>query len=362
MPSEDHTSAVARALDALAKPREAFDSALALAAEEVRGFLEAHREPGTDGAGRVAAELGALGRSRIDADRLASLVERRETVQAETVHEAERAWSGLSALRQRGPELHVARVPAGEDLTAMVVAALGEAGRAFALARAARFVRNGKAGASPSTADIFPPRFWSSAERTLAPPLVVEVGGRDLRVSGLGDVLEGNQKIVLVVGGPAAPAPLARLIRPGLLVLQTSDPGELVGITDFAGPAVAAVMPEGSASFSHDPRRGPDYASRLRVDVLPEPESAEGIRGRPASAALEDLEHLRELSRPAGGSAPAPVPGAAPAADPADAPETPVVLRSQDTAAVSTPAVADPADRLASWLLEQAGLGPPRGA
>ncbi len=90
----------------------------------------------------------------------------------------------------------------------------------------------------------------------LCPPLVIEVEGQDLRPASLAELLEGGQKIVLVVNGPAAPAPLVRLITPGVTVIQTDDPAELSALGAVDGPGIAALMPEGAAKFMHIPGDG----------------------------------------------------------------------------------------------------------
>ena len=112
------------------------------------------------------------------------------------------------------------------------------------------------------------PRVWRTAwtgsrptsgtepSGSLRPPLVIEVEGQDLRPASMAELLEGGQKIVLVVNGPAAPAPLVRLITPGVTVIQTDDPAELSALGAVAGPGIAALMPEGAAKFMHLPGKG----------------------------------------------------------------------------------------------------------
>ena len=364
------TTAVGRALDALAAPREAFDTALALTAEEVRGFLDTHRDPEEEGSDRVAAELGAFGSARIDPERFTSLVEMERPVDVEAIHRAEKGWAGLLALRERGADLHAVRVPSGGDLVGVAVDALAEAGRAFGLARAVRFVRNGGPESAAAVDGSYPPALWSASERALAPPLVIDVDGVDLRVSGLGDVLDGAQKLILVVRGPAPPAPLARLIRPGLMVMQCTDPDALDELGRYDGAAVAALLPEGAAVFTHDPRNGKSYAGRLTIASAPDADTVSPVGALSLPWVLEDLEHLHGLAAsgaepPAVPAAPtAPSPKAGTAGTPSPGAAVPAVPAAS-TAAVPHPpeapatlaAPADPADRLAGWLLEQAGLG-----
>ena len=158
--------------------------------------------------------------------------------------------------------------------------------------------------------------------------MVVELEGQDLKASSLGDLLEGAQKIVLVVNGPAAPAPLVRLITPDVTVIQTDDPAELAALTATPGPGIAAIMPAGCAKFVHAPG-GKALHDRLSVSYVPEAEPKKAIGSISRFQQVEELRQLKALAE----SIQAP---AAPEAEPAAAPEM------------------DEAGQLAAWLIHQA--------
>jgi hypothetical protein len=179
--------------------------------------------------------------------------------------------------------------------------------------------------------DAFPPNFWNGAEKGFAPPLVVEVEGQDLKASSLGDLLEGTQKIVLVVNGPAAPAPLVRLITPDVTVIQTDDPLELAALSATPGPGIAALMPEGAARFVHAPG-GKTLHERLTVSFLPEKEPGKALG---SISRFQQVEELRQLAA---------------LAESVQGPAAPVV----QPAAVG--AEMDEAGQLAAWLVHQAKL------
>jgi hypothetical protein len=161
--------------------------------------------------------------------------------------------------------------------------------------------------------------------------VVVSIDGADLHVGGLSDFADGRAKMVLVVRGAAAPAPLARCITPGTLVLQTTDGSGLDRVAAFDGPAIAAVMPEGAAVFCHDPTAGREPWQRLTVVSLGEaPKRA--ISGMSAWQMAEDRTMLGDLARaPITGPASA---GSAPRAKSAD----------------------DAVEKIAAWLLGESGL------
>jgi hypothetical protein len=109
-------------------------------------------------------------------------------------------------------------------------------------------------------------------------------------------LLEGSQKIVLVVNGPAAPAPLVRLITPGVTVIQTDDPADLAALRASPGPGVAALMPEGCATFLHIPGEGKGLGDRLQVRKVPEEEPRRALGAISAFQQLEELKQLTSLA------------------------------------------------------------------
>jgi hypothetical protein len=175
-------------------------------------------------------------------------------------------------------------------------------------------------------------RSWNRSERRFAPPLVVLVTGADLQVGTLMDFADGREKIVLVVRGESPPAPLARCITPGTFVLQTADGSGLDRIASFAGPAVAAIVSDGAALFMHDPTAGAEKWQRMTVKHVPAaPKRAVG--GQSAWQMTEDLRII------------------------ADVATTPFVVPTSGSASAMTAVgAADATDKLAAWLLSQAGL------
>jgi hypothetical protein len=321
---------------------EEFQSALVRAVEDVRGFLAGHRAPAGDRSPQVAAQLGAFGAGRIDPARFASLLTVPETLDAERLHRVEKALSHLEALEVRGDELYRTKVPPGGDLRDTVAHALATVGGAFGMIRVVASARDGRSEPL-DPADFthgFPARRWGRSERKMAPPLVVEVRGEDLVVGGLGEFLEGGLEIVLVVEGKTPPAPLARLIAPGVFVVQTTEAAGLAAAMAFDGPVVAAVMPEGAARFTHDPAAGASYGARLTVHEAADPDALAPVGPLSVFQQAQDLAHLEALVRggaPAGAAAGPVAAGAAGAEGP---------LGGEST----------PADRLAGWLLQQAQL------
>jgi hypothetical protein len=354
------------ALSAVEAQCESFRQAVAKAAEQVSGILEARRAPAGVLGDRAAQELGAFAVDRLDTTRFAAMFAEADSLRPGAMERMERARDVLERLSARGPELCLTRVSAGGELRPHVAAALAGIGRAFGAARSVELARSG--GPDDDTSDhlaSFPFRRWNLAERQIAPPLVVEVDGGELQVAGLLEFLDGQQKIVLVVSGAAPAAPLVRLISEEVTVVQTADPTELERWARVEGPAVIALMPEDAASFTHTPGGGPLW-ERLEVKSLPKGERRGAIGSFSAFQQRQDLALLRELAAaPLVATPTAPVvaePGQA-RADSAPAPAPPAAEPGQATAdspptAVPPAAAPDPAGQLAAWLLEQSGLTP----
>lgn len=319
-----------RALDALEDRREAYRSAVATAVDEVRTLLEAQRAPQNGKGKRAAAELGAFAAGRIDTERFAQLFSQQDTLDADAVETIEKALATLNELLEAGDDLFVARVPAGGDLRDTVRSALARSGRAFGAGRAVENARSGVAAAKYM--DGFGPGRWNRAERTVAPPLVVEVDGADLRPAGLADYLEGRQALVLLVKKPAPPASLARLVAPGTVVAQGTGADALAAVDGWDGPAVVAVVPDGAAVFTYRPVG--EGAGELKVEARPE-DTLKPVGSISVSRQESELKLLDLLDGAVAGRVVAAAGGGA-----ADEP-------------------VDPADKLAAWLLRQATIPDP---
>lgn len=319
------------ALEALSARTQAFRTAVTNAAEQLRAFLNAHSLGSDNLVDRLTVELGEFAVGRIDPRKFAPFADwGAPPVNPGSISAVEQAARVLSDLGARGDDLFVVDVPPGGSLWHAVATAIEQIGLAFSAAHTANVCRRISSGESRALASPAPLPFrsWGRAQRQLAPPLVVHVDGSDLRVSGLAEFLDGSQKLVLVVRGEAAPAPLVRLISPGTFVLQTTDGSGLDRLAAWGGPGIGALLPEGAACFVHDPPGGQSLSERLRVTYLPTEPPRKALGGISAAQQVEELRQLSDLAAVAEG---------ANAATPAAAP--------------------DPVERLAAWLIRQAGVG-----
>ena len=339
MPSDKTTDErVSHALEVLAKAREEFHSALVATSEELRGLLDEGSASAEARAERTAAELGAFAVGHIDIERFASFQATGEPVAVSVAPRLEAASRTLRSLLERGTDLYHIRVEPGADLRDAVSGGLGRAGRAFGAARTVELARSGKydEAVHGGWLDSFPPSLWSRRERDVAPPIVVEVEGADLRPGGLAEVLDGAQKIVLVVRGTAPPAALARLITPGLLVIQAEDPADLAVMAETDGPAIAALVTGDACRFVHVPAAD-GTSGRLSVHHMPASEPKRALGSISAFQQTEAMRHLTALAASWVGGA------------------TPVVAPSGDGATAPLPA-GTAADTLAAWILRQANM------
>jgi hypothetical protein len=346
MPSDARTS---HALDALAEHRARYRSAVAAAHDQMAGYLAAHRARTHGRAQTAAKELGRFAAGRIDAERFGALFTESHALTADTTERVERLIGVLAALLAEGDSLFVCEVAPGGDVREAVDRAIAQAGRVFGAVLAFQALKTATYRPERHDAGVlaFPFAQWNRSERLLSLPLVVEMDGADLRADAFSDYLDGRVAIVIVVRGACAPAPLVRLVTPGMLVVQTSDVAELRLLKDHDGPAIAALVPTEAARFVHDPRAGHTLHARLRVTATPsEPlRYPSGVRSawqqREELAQLGELAQLTQLQSMA-------------------TPTTSNVATGA-TAAVSAPLPGARSehdiDRLTTWLLTEAGLG-----
>ena len=318
MPSEDR---LITALQYVAAERDAFRSALAATLEQVRGIMAAgHNGEAHD---RASAELGAFGAGHIRMDRFPDVALRDGKLKKSVLNSIRHAQQLLTATTSIGDPLHMVDVPENGDLFNVVRDALSTAARAFAAAYAIELIRTEREDESRETALLgpLPPERWTRAEREVAPPVVVRVSGNDLHLNGFEDLLQGNQKVVLLVDGAAPPAALVRLITPGVFVTQCRTIEELARLQNVHGPAIAAVVDEPAAAFVFD--------GTLQVDYLPPEPPKRPTRTMTVFRQKEELDWLKRLATAT------PLPTAT----------------SMDEAAS-----AHPGDKLAAWLLRQVEL------
>ena len=322
-----------RVLEALEERREAYHSAVATAVDEVRALLEGQKAPAGEKGTRAAAELGLFASGRIDTAAFESLFSAEEKLDGDAVQRIETALETLTALMETGDALYQAKVRPGGDLRDTVRGALAHSGRAFGAGRSVERARSG--AESVAYEDGFEPTRWNRAERTVAPPLAVELDGADLRPAGLADYLEGAQAIVLLVRKPAPAAALARLIVPGTLVVQaTAEDGleeGLDALRAWDGPCVMAVLPAGAATFRYLPKEA--GIGELTLGTVPEsdPKPVGRISAARQTAELALLDLL----------------------------DGAVAGRVVAAAGGGPAETADPTDKLAAWLLRQATIPEP---
>jgi len=318
---------VALALRSVAGAIAAYRSSVIATLERVRAMLAAG-----GGASRAREELGSFGAARIDVDRFAEL-SRGSVFDGLARARLSRSVDVLCELAEAPDTAFVVDVPMGERPYATASAALARFGRAFGAAIAADLARMGvyEAKQHDVLTDAWPFDRWTKTERRLAPPIVVTLDGSNLCVGELAELLDGTLRIVLVVRGKCAPAPLVRLITPNTLVIQTSDATGLDRLDAYSGPAIAACVSEDSATFIHDPDRGATSWQRLSIWRRPATEPRRTIGVLSPRQQREELLQLEALA----------VQPALPTA-PVDA----LIPRGEGSAA----------DRLADWLLAQSGL------
>lgn len=328
MPSDPR---IAQALSALAQPIAEFRALVRDALTRAEAFLTAQSAGAGERATRARAELGRFAERHIDPARFAVLFSPAREAAPVSLETLSRAIDTLRAAIARGDDLFVVNIPPGGHLDAVLVPALGEIGRAFGAVILTDLIRSGRYHAEAHDRFLDPMEFsaWNSGERRVAPPLVITLDGVDLHAGELARFADGREKIVLVVRGECAPAPLVRCITPGTLVLQTDDGRNLDRVAAFGGPAIAAIVPEGAATFVHDPAAGREAWQRL---VITHPGGAprRGIGGASVWQMAEDLALLADLAR---------IPVAIP-----------------DRRGAPPPPAGEVVDRIAAWLLGQSEL------
>ena len=322
-----------QALVALAQPIAEFRAIIDDAISQSDAFIAAQRASAPQRAERAAVSLGRFADGRIDAAGFAALFPPTATASPVAIAALEQALTLLRDVRKRGNDLFVVDVPPGRRLGAELDHALAEVGSAFGAVVLAEVVRGGRY--TPEHAQLLQSRefrSWNKTERRFAPPLVVLVNGTDLQSGAIMDFVDGREKIVLVVCGVSPPTPLARCITPGTFVLQTVDGSGLDRMAAFNGPAVAAIVPEGAALFVHDPDGGKDPWQRMTVTFTPAAPK-KSVGGQSLWQMKEDLQVIAEL-----------------AATPFNVPAV------GNGAAAPASGAADAAEKIAAWLVGQAGL------
>ena len=319
-----YDAAALEALKIVSDAIGAYQARVATVADRIGTYLAADDELPT--AGHEAQLLGEFAAGRIDVERFSSLWDARDTLDQLERGVLTRCHETLREIATRPREQFIIGLPSGGRLTAALSNIFADFGRSFGAMVMAELVRTRRFSNDDMELIHGFPRFrWTRAERGMSPPVIVSLDGADLWAGEVAQYLDGNQKILLVVRSPAPPAALVRLITPGTLVLQTCSVAGLAPFAASEGPAVAALMPAGSAEFVHTPGKAPLH-ERLVINTRPQG-ARRNVEGWTAWQQQQELDQLDTLA-------------AAPA--PAQAPDS------------NGRAKADPADRLASWLLAHA--------
>ncbi len=331
MPSDTRTIEV---LSLLRRDLETFEAAVAMTAEDVRRLIERLETPAEDPARSLQKELGWFGANRIDHTRFAGLLAPHQPANVATATVVESALKPLDELAKMAGEFCVVGVGSTDGLYDAVSVALARMGRAFGAARMVQSIRNGRARPAEyaRVLEAFPFANWNSSERGIAPPIIIETPGSQMRVGALSEFMDGRLKLVLVVRGECPPAPLVRLISPGTFVVQSREASDLAAFAEWSGPGVAALVPDSCAFFSHDPQGGAQTWERLKVSRMPKAHVLKPIAGLSASQQRQDIELLSLLAA------------------------TPAVAPAMTTPVTEDRASMDPTDKLAAWILAQADL------
>lgn len=324
MPSDER---VVAALSALGPQIRAFRFTVSSTLERARLTLATDSGPTHTG-----IALGDFASGRIDPERFAMISAGAAPLDTLGRSILERAIGALESLLAAGDEGFVVDVPAGVSPAASIGARMATLGTVFGSASAIEMVRRRVHDPAQHSAsfDSHPFEQWTAGERRVAPPLVVRVDGCDLDAFELAPFLDGCVRLVLVVNEPCAPAPLSRLISPGVLVAQTSDTRVLEKLSSLEAPAIVAIMNGQEARFVHDPRS--NDATWQRIDVIRTPDvfPRRSLGRRSAWQQRDDLAHLKALAMP-----------------PA------LAGRTGALSAAVNGSDADPTERLTAWLLEQ---------
>lgn len=342
MPSDER---MVRALDALRGPIASHRAAVAAALTLVREYLAAHRAPALGKAEVAATALGRFAGGRVDASRFAAAFGGTRVLAPEDAERIQRCVETLESLTRRGDDAFQLELRSGADLELEVDGALGQLGRAFGAVLAFQAVKTRiyREEVHGPLLEAFPYERWNRAERLVAPPLVVSVAGVDVDPARLHRFMDGRLRLILVVRGDIAPAALAGLVSPGVLVMQASDAGALSRVATASAPAIAALVPDAAARFIHDPAGGSRIADRFTLQSMPAEKPRRAIGRYSAWQQEEQLATLAALAAAARAESNAAA---------GDAMESTVAVAAAAAAGGGAQAV----DTLAGWLLTQAGM------
>jgi hypothetical protein len=317
---------LAPVLSALGPQIASFRFVLSHTLERARTILAS-----ASGSSQAQVTLGDFAAGRIDAARFSMISSGSLPLDVYSRAVVERIAELMESLLRAGDREFVVEVPSGSNVAEAVRERLASLGLVFAASSMLEHVRRRTFDATQHgwLLESHPFEKWTAGERHLAPPLLVRLAGHDIDPFELAPLLDGCVCLVLLFGEPSAPALLARLISPGVFVAQAGDLKVLDRLTGFEGPAVIAIMNGAEARFVHDPRVGSAFWQRMRVTHLPDAQPRKSFGNRSAWQQRDDLAHLKGLVEP------------------------PVL---SPNAAKGAAAAEDASDKIAAWLIGQAGL------
>lgn len=327
MPSDER---VTLALTALRAPIAQYRFAVSSALERAAAVLASEAEPANAG-----VTLGAFASGRIDPERFAMISAGAAPLDVVSCSVLRRAIETLEQLLASGDDAFIVSVPFGTSAAGAIGSKLARLGAAFAVASTVELVR--RRTYDPNVHGLpfeeHPFEKWTTGERRQMPPLVVRLAGADLDPFQLAKYVDGFARIVLLVEQPCAPAPLARLMSPGVFVAQSDDMAIISKPENLEGPAVIGIMNGGEARFTHDPMSGSAMWQRIQVSRMPEILPRKSLGGRSAAQQREDVALLGSM---------------------AEQPVFPINSADALVAAIGAgTGNADPVDRLADWVLSQ---------
>lgn len=284
----------------------------------------------------MGTALGAFAAGRIDPARFAMISAGSPPLDVVDRAVAERAVEVLDSILHAGDEEFFVDVQPGTSATAAIRARMTTLGSAFGAGALLELVRRRTYDPVQHGLSFagYPFERWTTAERRIAPPLVVRLEGSDLDPFELAPLLDGCVRLVLLVNEPCAPAPLARLISPTVFVAQTGEMKLLETLAGLESPAVIGMMKGSEARFVHDPRRGVSMWQRVEVTRMPDVSPRKALGARSAFQQREDLALLKGFA------------------------EQPVLPLNPTDALVAAigPGNVDSVERLTAWVLDQSAV------
>ncbi len=303
MPSDAHTKHLA----AVAKPSlEGFRSSLATTIAQLQSLVAELEGDEAARSVHMAEHLGAFAQGRVNPNRFAQFAQGQQAATPAAAPVLQRAIAVLQEVHQAGTQLTHHTLQPGKNLRCLLSHSLRQIGRAFGAARVAQLATAGcfDEREHAPLLDQYLFRYWGPEQRKLAPMLVIHIEDGDVQATNLGEFLDGAVKVILNFGNLCSAAPLARLISPGVFVVQTTDPQLLAEFAAWDGPGVAAIVPQDCAQFVHNPLAGTALHQRLNLLHLPSHAPKHAFGGLSLQQQMEDVHQLQVLAK-AAESAPA---------------------------------------------------------